>query len=125
MKRSGPFRFALRVMLAFAAGPALAQSVAPRAAVPVDPIGRVLEAFQAHPVVALGEGGHGNEQTHRFRLALIRDPRFAATVNDIVVESGSARYQAVMDRFVSGENVPYDLLEHVWQDTTQPTEVDR
>jgi hypothetical protein len=121
MKRLGPFHVALGVILAFAAGPVRAQSPAPRAAVPVDPIGRILEAFQTHPLVALGEGGHGNEQTHRFRLALIRDPRFAATVNDIVVESGSARYQAVMDRFVSGEDVPYDLLQRAWQDTTQPT----
>jgi hypothetical protein len=31
-----------------------------------------------------------NEQGYAFRLALIRVPRFAATVNDIVVESGSA-----------------------------------
>ena len=35
-----------------------------------------------------------------FRLALIRDPRFATVVNDIVVESGSARYQETIDRFM-------------------------
>jgi hypothetical protein len=30
-------------------------------------------------VVALAEGQHWNEQGHRFRLARIRDPRFADT----------------------------------------------
>jgi uncharacterized iron-regulated protein len=71
----------------------------------------------------LGEGTHGNEQGHTFRLALIRDPRFASTVNDIVVEFGSARYQDLMDRFVRGEDVPAALLRQVWQNTTQATAV--
>src|SRR5437773_57625 len=79
------------------------QSPAP--AIPVDPVAGILDAFRTHNVVALGEGSHGNEQAHRFRLSLIRDPRFAAVVNDLVVESGSARYQDVMDRFVRGDNV--------------------
>jgi hypothetical protein len=76
-------------------------------AVPVDPITGILDAFQSHNVVALGEGLHGNAQGHAFRLALIRDPRFPTIVDDIVVEFGNARYQALMDRFVQGEEVPY------------------
>src|SRR5205823_2314544 len=55
-----------------------------------------------------------------FRLSLIRDPRFAATVNDIVVEFGNAHYQDLMDRFVNGEDVPENSLCRVWQNTTQP-----
>jgi hypothetical protein len=51
---------------------------------------------------------------------LIRNRRFAATVNDIVVEFGSARYRSVMDRFVHGEAVPDAVLRQVWQNTTQP-----
>jgi hypothetical protein len=51
-------------------------------------------------------------------LSLIRDPRFAAVVNDILVEFGNSRYQAVMDRFVSGERVPDEDLRKVWQNTT-------
>ena len=88
-------------------------------AVPIDPITGILEMFQTHDVVALSEGNHGNEQGHAFRLALIRDPRFSAAVNDIVVEFGNAHYQAVIDRFVQGEQVAYDELRKVWQDTTQ------
>jgi hypothetical protein len=103
-----------------AVGPALAQrEIAEKKAVPIDPITGVLDAFRSHPIVALDEGNHGNNEGHAFRLALIRDPRFAATVNDIVVEAGNSRYQDVMDRFVHGEDIPYDVLRHVWQDTTQ------
>ena len=88
-------------------------------AVPIDPITGILDTFRTHDVVALSEGNHGNEQGHAFRLALIREPRFAAAVNDIVVEFGNAHYQAVIDRFVQGEQVAYEELRKVWQDTTQ------
>jgi hypothetical protein len=98
------------------------ESVAQRPAVPLEPIAAILDAFRSHDVVALAEGGHGNEQSHAFRLALIRDPKFAVTVNDIVVECGNALYQDVMDRFVRGEEVPNDVLRDVWQNTTAATD---
>jgi hypothetical protein len=66
-------------------------------AVPVEPIAAIVDAFRSDRIVALGDN-HGNEQGHKFRLSLIRDPRFAAAVDDIVVEFGSARYQDLMDR---------------------------
>ncbi len=91
-----------------------------RLAAPVEPIAAIIEAFRSHAVVALGNlEFYGNEQCHAFQLSLIRDPRFTAAVNDIVVEFGNARYQDVMDRFVRGEEVPYESLRHVWQNTTQ------
>jgi hypothetical protein len=99
---------------------ATAQTAIPASpAVPIDPITGILEVFKTHDVVALSEGNHGNEQGHAFRLALIRDPRFSAAVNDIVVEFGNAHYQPVIDRFVQGEQVAYEELRKVWQDTTQ------
>jgi len=101
----------------------LSAQAATSPAVPIDPITGILEMFKTHDVVALSEGNHGNEQGHAFRLALIRDPRFAAAVNDIVVEFGNAHYQAVIDRFVQGEPVAYDELRKVWQDTTQRSSV--
>lgn len=88
-------------------------------AVPVEPVIAILNAFETHNVVALDEGAHGNEQSHAFRLALIRHPRFPTLVNDIVVESGTARYQETMDRFILGEDVPLAVLRRAWQDTTQ------
>ena len=40
-------------------------------------------------------------------------------MHDIVVEFGNARYQAIIDRFVAGEDVPHPELQKVWQNTTQ------
>jgi hypothetical protein len=96
----------------------LIQIACTRSAVRVDPISGIIDAFRSHQIVALGEGIHGNTQAHAVRLALVRDPRFAAVVNDIVVEFGSSRYQTVMDRFVGGGDVPYADLRKAWQDTT-------
>lgn len=91
-----------------------------RPAVPVEPIAAIVEAFRTHSVVALGNVEfRGNEQSHAFQVALIRDPRFTAVATDVLVEFGNARYQDVIDRFVHGEEVPYDSLRRVWQDTTQ------
>ena len=42
-----------------------------------------------------------------------------AVLNDVVIENGNARYQDVMDRYVRGDEVPYEALRHVWHDTTQ------
>jgi hypothetical protein len=98
-----------------------AQDAARLPAVRVDPISAIIDAFAMHPVVALGEGPHGNEQGHAFRLALIRDPRFAARVNDIVIESGSARYQDYVDRFVRGEDVADVFLRAARENTVTPT----
>jgi hypothetical protein len=79
----------------------------------------VLDRFETHPIVALGEGLHGNEQAHAFRLALVRDPRFPVIVNDIVVEFGTSRYQHVMDAFVRGDDVAAADLSKTWRDSMQ------
>jgi len=89
-----------------------------KGATPLDPIATIVDAFRTHDIVALGERRHNNDQGYAFRVALIRDPRFAATVNDIVVESGSAAHQEIMDRFIRGESVPHTELRLAWQDTT-------
>jgi hypothetical protein len=94
-----------------------------QAAKPLDPIDGIIDAFKTHDVVALGEGDHGNEQGAQFRTKLYRDARFQAVVNDIVVESGNGRYQAMMDRYIAGETVPEKELRMAWLETTQPTDV--
>ena len=111
----------LAVVLATGVLTSHAQDAARVPAVRVDPISAIIDAFAMYPVVALGEGPHGNEQGHAFRLALIRDPRFAARVNDIVIESGSARYQDYVDRFVRGEEVADVFLRAARENTVTPT----
>lgn len=98
--------------------PSARQSLPARAATPVEPIAAIVDAFASHAIVALGED-HGNEQGHAFRLRLLQDPKFTATVNDLVVEFGNPRYQELMDRFVRGEQVDERALRRAWQDTTQ------
>jgi hypothetical protein len=121
MKR--PFQFARRwavfVVAALSVAMASGQQKK-RPAIPIDPVTAILDAFQSHSIVAVGDGGHGWEQGHAFRLALIRDPRFPATVNDIAVEFGNSRYQDLMDQFTRGENVSSKLLQEAWHNTTQP-----
>lgn len=107
--------------LAAAAITGYAQDSARRPAVRLDPASVILDAFASHTIVALGEGPHGNEQGHAFRLGLIRDPRFPAVVNDIVLESGSARYQDFIDRFVQGEDVPEAWLGAMRENTVVAT----
>jgi hypothetical protein len=85
---------------------------------PMDPVDAIVDAFRTHSLVAVADP-HGSEQAHAFRLALIRDPRLAGVVNDVVIEFGTARYQDIVDRFIRGEDVPFTSLRHVWEDTTQ------
>jgi hypothetical protein len=62
-------------------------------------MGSVLAAFDSANLVALGER-HWAREDSQFRLALIRN--LAQKVNDIVVEFGNPRYQALPDSFVDG-----------------------
>jgi hypothetical protein len=96
------------------------QSSPPRPAVPLEPVPAIVDAFRSHSVVAV-TAGHGQERGYAFLLSLVRDPRFVAVVNDIVIEEGSARYQDVADRFIRGDEVSDESLSQIWQNTTQPT----
>jgi hypothetical protein len=78
----------------------------------------LLALFAETPVVAFGEH-HGSAPEHQVLQALVCDPRFADTVDTVVVEFGNPRFQAVLDRYVAGDEVPPGELAAVWQETTQ------
>ena len=59
------------------------QGVPEPPAVPIEPVAAIVEAFRSHSVVAV-MAGHGEARGYAFGLSLVRDPRFAAVVNDIV-----------------------------------------
>ena len=86
-------------------------------AIPEPAIPAILKAFETFEVVAM-EAAHNEKDIDDFILSLIRDPRFPASVNDIVVECGNVRYQPILDRYIAGENVPFTEVQHVWRDTT-------
>jgi hypothetical protein len=89
---------------------------APREAVFKNGIDGIFEAFVTRPLVGLGDR-HGLTQGFIFYENLVRDPRFARDVGNVVVEFGGASHQAVIDRYLSGERVPYAELRRVWTDT--------
>ena len=115
MKTSSPLAVILALAIAACTQPKPDADLAWRPAIDL-----ILNAFPDHPLVALSEGaGHGQLETRDFFAALIRDPRFAATVRNLIIEFGNARSQPVLDRYVAGEPVSRDELRHVWEDTTQ------
>jgi hypothetical protein len=82
----------------------------------------ILAALRTHSVVGLGDV-HNLAQEEDFLAALVRDPRFAADVRDVVVEFGSAQTQSTLDRYANGENVPYAELRKIWEDRAGATPV--
>ncbi len=97
-----------------------AQGDRPRPATRQDAITAILDAFRSFRVVSF-PGGHTDANASQALLrALVADPRFAATVNDVVVEFGSARYQDVMDRYIRGDDVPESAVRPAWLDAVQP-----
>lgn len=93
-----------------ALGAASARSAEPVVTPAVDGL---FQAFERHPLVGLGDR-HNLAQGHLLYENLIRDPRFAREVGNVVVEFGGAQHQAVIDRYVNGETVPYAELRQVW-----------
>jgi hypothetical protein len=75
----------------------------------------IFAAFRDHPLVAIGDV-HGLAQEQDFYAALIRDPRFAQEVGNVVLETGGAAQQDTVDRYVGGDQIPYSQLRKVWTD---------
>lgn len=99
----------------------LAQTSLPPA-VPVAAVDAVVDAFKGHELVAVSDA-HGNAQNQAFLKALVRDPRFSAVADDIVIEFGNARYQDIVDRYVRGEAVDEAQLRKAWTETTVANEI--
>lgn len=111
--------FAGVLLSAFIALQIHAQSVMP-SALPnptvMPAIDGILVAFRTHPLVGLSDW-HGMAQEEDFYAQLVRDPRFATEVNNVVVEFGDAAQQHTLDRYLAGEDVTYEDLRKVWSDT--------
>jgi len=85
---------------------------------PEEAISGILKAFDTHSVVAIGED-HWIEQAGDFYLALVKDRRFAEKVHDIVIEFASRTSQPILDRYIAGEDVPFEQLSQVWRNSTK------
>jgi hypothetical protein len=76
----------------------------------------ILAAFETYPLVGLGDL-HELANELELYAALVRDPRFAAAVGNVVVEFGASQHQDILDRYLNGEDVAYDELAKVWRNT--------
>jgi hypothetical protein len=76
----------------------------------------IFVAFQTHSIVGMADW-HGLAQEEDFYVDLIRDPRFAEEIDNVVVEFGGAAQQDTIDRYVAGVDIPYEQLRRVWTDT--------
>jgi len=90
---------------------------------PVNAADAIFDAFDKYPVVALGMS-HWQKDLSDFSLTLLRDPRFAQKVGIVVIEAGNALYQPTLDRYIAGEDVPFEQVKLVWLNTTQPGRAD-
>ncbi len=81
----------------------------------VNAVDGLFAAFETHSIVAIGDQ-HGVQELGDLYQALLRNPRFPEIVDAVVLEYGNARYQDLIDRYMNGENVPYEDLRHVWSD---------
>jgi hypothetical protein len=85
---------------------------------PVDAVRGLVTAFQAHPVVIIGEA-HWLRPAGDFYVSLVRDPSFQENVQDLVVEFASRNSQSLLDRYISGADVPLEDLRWIWRNTTK------
>lgn len=75
----------------------------------------VLDLFKQKSVVAIADA-HGLAQEEDFYSALVRDPRFAKEVGNVVVEFGGSSAQIIIDRYENGGDVSLTELRRVWTD---------
>ena len=74
----------------------------------------LISVYDQFDILALGEY-HDRRIDSDLRIALVRHPEFAKKVRTIVVEWGSTREQATLDRYIRGENVSKAQFAQVWK----------
>ena len=81
----------------------------------------MIRLFQTHDIVMFGEV-HDSEQEYEWLCELVKTPGFADQVDDIVVEFGNPLYQKTVDRYVAGEDVPFDEVQKAWRNMVADAE---
>lgn len=76
-------------------------------------VAATLKLFDTHPVVGIGEV-HSLQELGDFYIDLVGQPTFAKDVGNVVFEFGNAFFQPVMDRYLAGEEVPYETVQKAW-----------
>ena len=74
----------------------------------------MIRLFDTHDVVMFGEV-HDSEQEYLWLCKLVKTPGFSEHVDDVVVDFGNALYQKTVDRYVEGEDVPFEEVQKAWR----------
>lgn len=82
---------------------------------PETAVSAMVKMLSEKPLVALGER-HGVQEMADFYLALVTDERFRERADVIVLEIANARYQPLIDAYISGSDVSLDEIRPVWRD---------
>jgi hypothetical protein len=83
---------------------------------PKNPSVAVIEAFETHDIVMLGEI-HWNKQEYAWLKSLVASDDFADRVDDVVMEFGNSLYQKSVDRYIAGETVAIEKVQRAWRNT--------
>jgi len=81
---------------------------------PEEATAAIIRLFDHHNVVMFGET-HSDKQEYEWLCRLVKTSGFSDHVNDIVVEFGNALYQKDVDRYVAGEDVPFEQIQKAWR----------
>jgi hypothetical protein len=90
--------------------------------VPAPALDGVINALRANQLVAISDP-HGSATMQAFIRQLIADPRFAGLVDDLVLEIGNARYQPLVDDYVTGKAIEESELAEAWLNTTVANQI--
>ncbi|MCY0965886.1 hypothetical protein [Parathalassolituus penaei] len=77
----------------------------------------IVSQYASTPLIAIGDV-HGSDLPLRYVMNALTDDAVFNSTNDIVVEWGNARFQALADRYLlDGEDIPINELRSIWRDT--------
>lgn len=83
---------------------------------PENAVEATLQLFDTYPAVGIGEA-HSLEELGDFYIELVHHPAFAQNVGNVVFEFGNSFFQPVIDKYLAGENVPYEEVKKAWTTT--------
>jgi hypothetical protein len=90
---------------------------------PMNGVTFIVNTLKEYQLVGIGDLP-GCFEVHQFLKSLLQSRELVGRINDIVVDFGSPRSQAALDRYIlGGEMVPRPVLRHVWDDTTRSLEL--
>ena len=79
---------------------------------------QILQKYDNYDLVAIGER-HWGQLDADLRMAIVNNPDFPNKVDDVLIEFGNSLYQSLLDSYVFGDDITYDEVAVVWQNTTQ------